>query len=250
MFTGGYPVTGGLSRSVVNFAEAGANSGLASIMTGCSHRSHRDISDPRLYFLPQAILAAIVIVAVAGLIDVKTFRHVWRYNSADAASFVVTFVAVLLVGVENGILLGVAVAMFSFHSRRGAPAVMAVVGRLGSSETYRNVLRHKVQCWPNVVAVRIDESLYFANSKFLEDTVLGLVADQPEVDHFVLIELAVNFIDASALKRWNQAAAPAERCWCSFTWRRLRGQCWTACGISALSITWVSRSSTSPPTTR
>ena len=204
MLTGGYPVTGGLSRSVVNF-EAGANSGLSSVITAVLIALTVIFLTPVFYFLPQASLAAIVIVAVAGLIDVKTFRHVWRYNKADAASFVVTFVAVLLVGVENGILLGVAAAMLLFIWRSSRPHV-AVVGRLGRSEIYRNVLRHKVQCWPNVVAVRIDESLYFANSKFLEDTVLGLVADQPEVDHFVLIGTAVNFIDASALETLESLA--------------------------------------------
>ncbi|MAT96458.1 MAG: sodium-independent anion transporter [Anaerolineaceae bacterium] len=198
MLTGGYPVTGGLSRSVVNY-EAGANSGLASIITAVLIALTVIFLTPIFYFLPQAVLAAIVIVAVAGLVDVKTFRHVWQYNKADAASFVVTFLAVLAAGVENGILMGVGVAMLLFIWRSSRPHV-AVVGRLGQSETYRNVRRHQVQCWPNVVAVRIDESLYFANSKFLEDTVLGLIADQPEVDHFVLIGTAVNFIDASALE--------------------------------------------------
>ncbi|MCB8976398.1 MAG: solute carrier family 26 protein [Ardenticatenaceae bacterium] len=198
MLTGGYPVAGGFGRSSVNF-DAGANSGLASIITAVLIALTVIFLTPVFYFLPQAILAAIVIVAVAGLVDVKTFRHVWRYNKADAASFVVTFFAVLTVGVENGILFGAGAAMLLFIWRSSHPHV-AVVGRLDNSEIYRNVLRHKVQCWPNVVAVRIDESLYFANCKFLEDTVLGLVADQPEVDHFVLIGTAVNFIDASALE--------------------------------------------------
>lgn len=198
MFTGGYPVTGGFSRSVVNY-DAGANSGLASIITAVLIALTVIFLTPIFYFLPQAVLAAIVIVAVAGLVDVKTFQHVWQYNKADAVSFVVTFLAVLAVGVENGILFGVGVALLLFIWRSSRPHV-AVVGRLGESEIYRNVLRHQVQCWPQVVAVRIDESLYFANSKFLEDTVLGLVADQPEVDHFVLIGTAVNFIDASALE--------------------------------------------------
>lgn len=198
MFTGGYPVTGGFSRSVVNF-DAGANSGLASIITAVLIALTVIFLTPVFYFLPRAMLAAIVIVAVAGLVDIKTFRHVWQYNKADAASFIVTFVAVLAIGVENGILIGVGVAMMLFIWRSSRPHV-AVVGRIGESEIYRNVQRHQVQCWPNVVAVRIDESLYFANSKFLEDTVLGLIADQPEVDHFVLIGSAVNFIDASALE--------------------------------------------------
>jgi SulP family sulfate permease len=198
MLTGGFPVTGGFSRSVVNF-DAGANSGLASIITAVLVALTAIFLTPLFYYLPRAILAAIVIVAVAGLVDLKTFRHVWQYNKADAASFLVTFFAVLAVGVENGILYGVGVAMLLFIWRTSKPHV-AVVGRLGKGEIYRNVLRHEVQCWPEVVAVRIDESLYFANSKFLEDTVLGLIADQPDVSHFVLIGSAVNFIDASALE--------------------------------------------------
>jgi SulP family sulfate permease len=98
-----------------------------------------------------------------------------------------------------GILVGIAAALVLFIYRTSTPHV-AIVGRVGESEIYRNVLRHPVQCWPNVLAMRIDESLYFANSKFLEDTVLGLIADRPEVEHFVLIGTAVNFIDASALE--------------------------------------------------
>lgn len=138
-------------------------------------------------------------VAVVGLIDVKTFRHVWRYNKGDAAALLVTFVAVLFAGVENGILIGVAVSIAMFIWRTSKPHV-AVVGRLAHSEIYRNVLRHPVQTCPHAIAVRIDQSLYFANTKFLEDTVLRLVADRPEVTHFVLIGTAINFIDASALE--------------------------------------------------
>jgi SulP family sulfate permease len=77
---------------------------------------------------------------------------------------------------------------------------VAVVGRLGNSETYRNVRRHQVQTCSHVVAIRVDESLYFANTKFLEETVLCTIADQPEVKHLVLIGIAINFIDASALE--------------------------------------------------
>ncbi|MBP8001270.1 MAG: solute carrier family 26 protein [Chloroflexi bacterium] len=197
-FSGGYPVTGGFSRSVVNF-DAGANTGLASMITAGLIALTVIFLTPLFYFLPQAVLAAIVIVAVAGLIDLGTFRHIWRYNRADAISYGVTFLAVLLFDVEIGILIGVVTAILFFVYRTSTPHV-AVVGRVGESEIYRNVLRHEVQCWPQVVAVRIDESLYFANTKFLEETVLGLIVEQPEVEHFVLIGSAINFIDASALE--------------------------------------------------
>lgn len=196
--TGGYPVTGGFSRSVVNFS-AGANTGLASLITAALMALTVIFLTPLFYFLPQAVLAAIIIVAVAGLIDLVTFRHVWHYNKADAASLIVTFLTVLALGVEVGIGVGVAVTILLFLWRTSRPHV-AVVGRLGQSETYRNILRHPVKTCPHVVAIRVDESLYFANTKFLEDCVLGLIAERPEVKHLVLSGIAINFIDASALE--------------------------------------------------
>lgn len=196
--TGGYPVTGGFSRSVVNF-EAGANTGLASMITAALIALTLIFLTPLFRYLPQAVLAAIVVVAVIGLVDVKTLRHIWHYNRGDAASFVLTFVVVLVAGVETGILVGVAAAMLIFIWRSSRPHV-AIIGRVGNTEIYRNVLRHDVRCCPDVVAVRIDESLTFANAHFLEDTVLGIVADRPEVDHFILVGTAINFIDASALE--------------------------------------------------
>ena len=75
-----------------------------------------------------------------------------------------------------------------------------MLGRVGDSEIYRNVLRYDVQTWPEVISIRVDESLYFANTKYLEDTVLNAIAERPEVDHLILIGAAINFIDASALE--------------------------------------------------
>ena len=197
-FSGGYPVTGGISRSLVNFT-AGANTGLASIITAALIGLTLFFLTPLFYFLPQAALAAIIIVAVFGLIDVHTFRHVWGYNKADAVSMLITFAAVLVAGIETDILIGVAGAMLLFIWRTSKPHT-AIVGRLGQSEIYRNVRRHPVQTWPEVVAVRIDQSLYFANTKYLEDTILSTVAEQPAIKHLVLIGTAINFIDASALE--------------------------------------------------
>ncbi len=111
----------------------------------------------------------------------------------------VTFGAVLAVGIESGILVGVAVAMVLFIWRTSKPHI-AIVGRLGDSEIYRNVLRHPVKTCPHAIVMRVDQSLYFANTKYLEDTVLDQIADHPEVTHFVLVGTAVNFIDASALE--------------------------------------------------
>ena len=202
MLTGGYPVTGGFSRSIVNFA-AGAKTGLASIITALLVAFTLLFLTPLFYFLPKAVLAAIILVAVTGLLDIHTLQHAWQYNKADAVSLIMTFLAVLAIGIENGILVGVASSILLFLWRTSKPHV-AVIGRVHDSQIYRNVLRHDVQTWPHVVNVRVDQSLYFANTKFLEDTVLAIVADQPSVEHVVLAGTSINHIDASALETIEQ----------------------------------------------
>jgi len=125
--------------------------------------------------------------------------RIWRMNRIDALTWGVTFVVVLLAGIEAGILTGVAFSLILFLWRTSRPHI-AIVGRVGQSEHFRNVLRHQVQTCPHVVAVRVDESLYFANTRYLEDTLLRIVAERPEVKHLVLIGSAINFIDASAME--------------------------------------------------
>jgi sulfate permease, SulP family len=197
-FTGGFPVTGGFSRSVVNFA-AGANTGLASIITAVLITIAVLFFTPLFYFLPQSTLAATIMIAVIGLIEVKTLRHMWRYNIADALCFIITFIAVLGLGIETGIIIGVATSLALFLWRTSFPHI-AVVGRVGETEHFRNVHRHQVQTYPGVLALRVDGSLYFANTKYLEDYMLKAIADRPEIHHLVLICSAINFIDASALE--------------------------------------------------
>jgi sulfate permease, SulP family len=197
-FTGGYPVTGGFSRSVVNFT-AGANTGLASLITAGLVALTVTFLMPLFYFLPQAVLAAIILVAVANLFDFGTFRHTWQYSRLDAASLLVTFFAVLVLGIETGLLVGVISALVLYLWRTSRPHI-AVVGRVGHTEHFRNVLRHEVQTCPHVLTVRVDESLYFANAQCLETFVLSTVADNPAVEHLVLVCSAVNYIDTSALE--------------------------------------------------
>ena len=196
--TGGYPVTGGLSRSVVNFS-AGANTGLASVITAVLIALTVMAFTPLLYFLPNAVLAAIIVVACLSLIDVTTLKHAWQRNKADAASLFITFVGVLVLGIERGIVVGTASAVAFYLWRTSQPHV-AIVGRVGSSEHFRNVRRHAVTTYPHILAMRVDESLYFANTRYLEDVLLKAVADQPDVQHVVLICSAVNYIDTSAME--------------------------------------------------
>jgi SulP family sulfate permease len=196
--TGGYPVDGSFARSMVNFT-AGAHTGLASLITMILVGVAALFLMPLLHHLPQAALAAIIIIAVIGLIDVRMPLRLWRYNKADAAALVLTFIAVLAVGVTKGILIGVAATIALYLWRTSRPH-MAVVGRIAGTEHFRNVGRHDVQTLPHVLLLRIDESLYFANAKRVEDFVLCSVADGPQLRHLVLICSAINFIDASALE--------------------------------------------------
>jgi SulP family sulfate permease len=196
--SGGYSVTGGVSRSVVNFA-AGANTGLASMITGLLVAITTVFLTSWFYYLPQTCLAATIITAVYKLVDFATLKRMWQYDKADAIAWLVTFGVVLGFGVERGIVFGaiVALALHLWHTSR--PHI-AIVGRLGSSEHFRNVQRYDVKTSPQVLAIRVDASLYFANAKFMENFLNREVSDRSDVNKIVLVCSAVNLIDASALE--------------------------------------------------
>jgi SulP family sulfate permease len=196
--TGGYPVTGGFSRSVVNFT-AGANTGLASIITAILVALVVLFFTPLFASLPQAALAAVILVAVINLLDFKTLGRLWRVERSDALALLITFWAVLLLGVEQGIVVGFGASVLFFLWRTSRPH-FAEVGRLGNSEHFRNVSRHSVSTNDRVLAIRIDESLYFANTRNLEDYLLAAIARHPQAEALLLIWSAVNHIDASALE--------------------------------------------------
>ena len=196
--SGGYPVAGGLGRSMVNF-NSGANTQLAAVITASLIAVALMFLTPLLYYLPHAVLAAIIIVAVSGLMDLTTLNRVWVYDKSEAVSFVATFLVVLSVGIEWGILFGALISI-SFHLHRSSEPHIAVVGRVGDSEHFRNVERYPVKTCAHVIAIRVDENLYFANTGYLEDYVMGLIADNPKAEHLVLVCSAVNEIDSSALE--------------------------------------------------
>ncbi|MDX2271112.1 MAG: solute carrier family 26 protein [Cyanobacteriota bacterium] len=196
--TGGFPVTGGISRSAVNFA-AGANTGLASLITAGLVALTVLLLMPLFFWLPQATLAATILVAVVGLIQFQPLLDLWRYDRADAGVWLATFLGVWLVGVEAGIGLGVMVSLLLFLWRSSHPHI-AIVGQVPGTEHYRNRLRHAVITYPKILAVRVDESLFFANAAYLENYLLQQVIEQPEVKHLLLIGSAINAIDASALE--------------------------------------------------
>lgn len=195
--SGGYPVTGGFARSVVNFA-AGAHTPLAGVISAALMALVIAALTGLFDYLPHAVLAATIIVAVTSLIDLKTLQQAWRYDRADALSLLATALGVVALGVEAGILMGVALSLAVLVWRSSHPH-MAVVGRVPGTAHFRNVERHAVQTVPGLLALRVDESLFFANATVLEDRVEALLAQDPSVRRVLLICSAVNQIDATAL---------------------------------------------------
>ncbi|MGO4914930.1 SulP family inorganic anion transporter [Pseudogemmobacter sp. W21_MBD1_M6] len=197
-FTGGYPVTGGFSRSVVNY-DAGAETPAAGAYTAVGLAFAALLLTPLIYFLPQATLAATIIVAVLSLVDFSILPKTWAYSKSDFAAVSATIVLTLLFGVEAGVSAGVALSIL-IHLFKTSRPHMAVVGQVPGSEHFRNVLRHEVVTQPEILTLRVDESLYFANARFLEDKVYDMVASRPDLKHVILMCPAVNAIDMSALE--------------------------------------------------
>jgi len=196
--SGGYPTAGGFGRSMVNY-DSGANTPLASIITVILMSVALLFLTPLLYYLPHSVLAAIIIVAVSALIDYRALKHAWLYDKADALALLVTFVMVLTLGVEIGILTGASLSIGIYLHRSSKPHV-AVIGRVGDSEHFRNVDRFEVKTCPHVITMRVDENLYFSNTNFIEDTIINLIAENQQAKHLVIVCSSVNIIDASALE--------------------------------------------------
>ncbi|MEP5485251.1 MAG: sulfate permease [Parasphingorhabdus sp.] len=197
-FSGGYPVTGGFARSVVNF-DAGPETPAAGAYTAIGITLAALFLTPLLASLPIATLAATIIVAVLSLVDFKTPLTIWRYSKMDFAAMAATIGVTLLAGVEPGVIAGVSLSLALFLWRSSRPHA-AIVGRVPETEHFRNVNRHKVFTDPRILTIRIDESLTYLNARWLEEFILEQVAEQQTVRHVVLMCSAVNAIDASALE--------------------------------------------------
>lgn len=194
----GQPVTGGVSRSVVNM-DAGARTPAAGLFTAVGMLLATLFLAGWLSDLPRFILASTIVVAVLSLLEWHVFIDTWRRNRSDFLALLMTFMITLLVNVESGISAGVLLSI-AMHLYRSSRPHIAVVGQVPGTEHFRNIARHQVQVCPDVVTLRVDESLYFANARYLEQKVLEVVADQPQLKHLVLMCSAVNDIDGSALE--------------------------------------------------
>ena len=203
-FTGGFPVTGGFARSVVNF-DAGAVSPAAGVYTAVGITLASLFLTPALYYLPQATLAATIIVAVLSLVDLAQFRSTWGFSKLDFSALSATFLATLLLGVESGLVIGVALSLGLFLLRASRPHI-ATVGLMPGTEHFRNVSRHPVRVSPRLVCLRVDASMFFANARAIEDRINAEVASRPALEHVLLQCSAVNDIDASALESLHAIA--------------------------------------------
>lgn len=193
-----YPVTGGFSRTAVN-AGAGARSRLAGLITAAAVALTLSFLTPIFHFMPKATLAAIIVTAVVGLIDVDEVRHLWRVKRTDLGLLVVTFVATLSLGIELGIGTGVAASLLWFVVRTTRPH-FAVLGRLPGTRTFRNLKRHpEARTTQGVLVIRMDAQFYFGNMSFLKERLRSLEQEISEPLRAIVIEgSSINDLDSSA----------------------------------------------------
>jgi SulP family sulfate permease len=196
--SGGFPVTGGFSRSVVNY-DAGAVTQMASILTAVGIGLAALLLTPYLAYLPKATLAATIIVAISALIDFSSIKRAWNYSKTDFTAISTTIGVTLVFGIELGVVCGV-IASIVLHLYKTSRPHIAIVGEVPGTEHFRNIKRHQVITCPSIVTLRVDESLYFVNAGFVEDKIYSIVAENSDVKHIIIMCTAINEIDLSAFE--------------------------------------------------
>jgi sulfate permease, SulP family len=201
--TSGFPVTGGFSRTAVSH-QAGARTGMASLVTAALVLLTLLFLTPLFHYLPNAVLAAIVVVAVAGLVDVRTAGKFLAIKRANGLSLLLTFAATLALGVEIGILIGVVFSLLVFIWRSAHPHA-AELGYVPEEGGFRNVKRYpRATTYPQILILRVDASLYFANMAFLEDLLRRAVHEKPGLRWIVMDFSGVNDIDGCAVETFER----------------------------------------------
>ncbi len=198
-FFSSFPVTGGFSRTAVN-DQAGARTGLASLISAGLVVVTLLLLTPLFKFLPNAVLAAVIMVAVYGLIDYKEAKHLWHSNRSDFVLWMVTFIATLFIGIEQGIGLGVILSLALVIYRTTRPHI-AVLGRVPGTFFYRNVERFSnLEQRPDVLIVRFDAQLYFANVSYFLDAINELAAQKGDALRSLIINAeSINNLDSSGV---------------------------------------------------
>ncbi|OGS94670.1 MAG: DNA repair protein [Gallionellales bacterium RIFCSPLOWO2_12_FULL_57_18] len=195
-FSQSFPASGSFSRSAVNL-NAGARTGMSSVFAGIIVLLTLLFLTPLLYHLPQAVLAAVIMLAVVGLVNFKAIGHAWHIHKHDGIASVVTFAATLAFAphLDNGIMVGAGLAILLYLYRTMTPRV-AILGRYHDG-TLRDAKVHKLPVSENIIAMRYDGSLYFANVSYFEDAILEAVANNPRARHLLIVSNGINQLDAS-----------------------------------------------------
>jgi SulP family sulfate permease len=220
-FTGGYPVAGSFSRSSVNFL-SGARTPVSSLVCEVV------IVIVLLFFtdlfaaLPHAVLAAIVMVSVVGLMDLKSSRHHWSIHRHDTLTEVATLILVLFMGVEFGLAAGVLLSI-AFFVRTSSRPNITQVGRLANTEHFRSIKRYDVETLPHVLALRVDENIYFANASQIEDKFLKRSQRRTGTRHLLIVCSSVNMIDATGLQMLARLNANLDRAGISLNFCDIKG---------------------------
>jgi len=198
-FFQGYPVTGGFSRTAVN-DQAGAKTGLASIISAVTIALTLLFLTPLFFYLPKAVLAAVILVAVSGLIDYKEAIELWKKDRADFWMLFATFLVTLTLGIETGIGVGVVLSLALVIFRSTRPHV-AVLGRVPQSDFYRNIDRFdNLEQRPDVLVVRFDGPLYFANLNYFKDRTEQLIREKGKDLRLVVLNAdSISYLDSSAV---------------------------------------------------
>lgn len=191
-----YAVSGSFSRSAVNL-QAGAATGLSSVFSSLVVLIVLLFFTPLLYHLPQSVLAAIIMMAVVGLVNVKTFVHTWRAQRVDGIVGVVSFVFTLALAphLDRGIMIGVLLSLILYLLRNMKPAIAML--SLHPDGTYRNRARFDLEQCRHIAVIRYAGSIFFANVSYLEDQVLDTVRAMPQLRHILIVGNGINELDAS-----------------------------------------------------
>lgn len=199
-----FPTTGSFTRSAVN-DDAGAQSGLASIISGLFICLVLLVLTPLFYFLPQAALASIILAAVFSLVDYATAAHLWKTDRRDWLAMMVTFSATLLFGIQNGVLSGVILSLALMIYRNAKPHV-AVLGQLPGSTNYRNIDRFEEAIqYDEILIVRFDAQLYFGNAVYFRETIENLVNQESDQLKVVILDASgVHDIDSSGIHELSE----------------------------------------------
>lgn len=196
--SGGMPVAGGFSRTMVNFT-AGARTQMAMLIAAAILALAVIFFSPLFENIPKAALAAIILVAIIPLVKLNDIALTWRYDRGDGIAETATLLGVLIYGIEEGITLGIILTLIS-HLRKTSQPHIAVVGRIPGTEHYRNIKRHSVETWPHLLLLRVDESITFANINYIEEFINAELRQQPDIKHIVLIFTSISDIDTTALE--------------------------------------------------